>query len=143
MPMPPVLAPRTSFADGARWAKQAFPVRDALFLVAFAAVYAAAYIYGNRIPAPAPIWLPDAVLVGVLLKAFIAVLLLRRFDGHALHFDSLRAIGIYIACAVVAAPAISALIGAAGRVTLGEQYWAAWIVWFLGDALACLLLAPA
>src|SRR5690349_1582363 len=131
MPMPPVLAPRTSFADGARWAKQAFPVRDALFLVAFAAVYAAAYIYGNRIPAPAPIWLPDAVLVGVLLltyprrwvglvaavviirllpsfapgvpfallilfllgdllKAFIAVLLLRRFDGHALHFDSLR-----------------------------------------------------
>jgi len=159
-------------------------LREALSLALFAVVYAASYIYGNHLPSPAPIWLPDAVLLsallltnprrwiglilvvicirllpplsssvpfallilfllGDLLKAFIAMLLLRRFGGYPVHFDNMRAAGVYIVCAVIAAPALSACIGAAGRMTLGADYWSAWIVWFLGDALACLLIAPA
>ena len=78
-----------------------------------------------------------------LLKVLIAVLLLRRFGRESLRFDSLRAVGAYLACAVVAAPALSAFIGAAGRATQGAGYWQAWMVWFLGDALASLLIAPA
>src|SRR5262249_28178128 len=78
-----------------------------------------------------------------LLKALLAVLLLRRFAGSQLRFDSLRTVGLYVVCAVVAAPALSAFIGAAGRAALGAEYWSAWMIWFLGDALASLLIAPA
>ncbi|HEU4784570.1 MAG TPA: MASE1 domain-containing protein [Ktedonobacterales bacterium] len=182
--MPPVPVRRTALADSIRRASHNLLLREALFLALFAVMYTASYVYGNRLPSPAPIWLPDAVLLsallltarrrwagiilivvvirllpplapsvpysllalfllGDLLKAFIAVLLLRRFGGYVLHFDSMRAVGVYIACAVIAAPAMSACIGAAGRLTLGGDYWSAWIVWFLGDALACLLIAPA
>lgn len=184
--MQPVSAPRTriALAGSIRWARRATPWREGVFLALFTLVYTASYIYGNHLPSPAPIWLPDAVLLsallltprrqwvglilivvcirllpplapsvpfillalfllGDLLKAFVAVLLLRRFGGYFPRFDSMRGVGIYIACAVVAAPAISACIGAAGRVTFGDHYWSAWIVWFLGDALACLLIAPA
>ncbi|HEY7342849.1 MAG TPA: MASE1 domain-containing protein [Ktedonobacterales bacterium] len=182
--MPLVPMPRASLAESVRRAIRDLSLREALYLTLFAVVYAASYIYGNHLPSPAPIWLPDAVLLsallltpqrrwaglilvvvcirllpplsssipfvllvlfllGDLLKAFIAVLLLRRFGGHFPRFDSMRAVGVYIACAVIAAPAISASIGAAGRVTLGDHYWSAWIVWFLGDALACLLIVPA
>ena len=184
MPMPTVPVPRTSLAESVRWATRVLPLREALFLALFAVMYTASYIYGNRLPSPAPIWLPDAVLLsallltsprrwvgiilvvvcirllpplassvpfallalfllGDLLKACIAVLLLRRFGGYFLRFDNMRAVGVYIVCAVIAAPAISACIGAAGRLALGADYWSAWIVWFLGDALACLLIAPA
>jgi signal transduction histidine kinase len=160
------------------------PLRDTLFFAAFVALYVTAYLYCHHLPAPMPIWLPDAVLLSALLltsprrwvglivvvvvirllpplapnvpfiflllfvladliKAFIAVLLLHRFGGDFLRFDSMRAVGTYIACAVIAAPALSATIGAAIGVTHGAHYGTAWIIWFLGDALACLLIAPA
>jgi signal transduction histidine kinase len=90
-----------------------------------------------------PFGLLALYLFGDVLKALVAVLLLRRFGGEHLRFDTLRTVGIYLACAVVAAPALSAFIGAAGRATLGADYWPAWMVWFLGDALANLLIAPA
>lgn len=182
--MPSVAVLRPALAKAVQRITQTFPLREAPFLALFTLVYAASYIYGNHLPSPAPIWLPDAALLsallltpqrrwpalilivvcirllpplasnvpyillalfllGDLLKAFIAVLLLRRFGGYFPRFDSMRSVGVYIACAVVAAPAISACIGAAGRLTLGDDYWSAWIVWFFGDALACLLIAPA
>src|SRR5215472_2125167 len=36
-------------------------------LLGFAVAYLAAYIYGNGLPSPAPLWPPDAILLSALL----------------------------------------------------------------------------
>jgi signal transduction histidine kinase/integral membrane sensor domain MASE1 len=81
-------------------------------------------------------WLNDT------LKTLLAAALLRRFAPRPLSFTTLRAMGIYFACAVLVAPILSAFAGAAGLATLGTPYWQAWRTWFLGDALASLILTP-
>ena len=40
-------------------------------------------------------------------------------------------------------PAVSAFGGAAARAGVGDSYWMAWQQWFLGDALAQLVVTPA
>ncbi|HLJ79915.1 MAG TPA: PAS domain-containing protein, partial [Ktedonobacterales bacterium] len=158
--------------------------RAAWPLLVFAAGYLCAYLYGNALPVPAPLWPPDAVLLAALLvttprrwwlvllmtflirmtpvfapgiptwllpvnwlndvlKALLAAALVRRFVPRPLRFDTLRAMGVYLACAVLAAPLLSAFVGAASRAALGDAYWSAWRTWFLGDALASLIVAPA
>jgi integral membrane sensor domain MASE1 len=149
----------------------------------FAVVYLAAYIYGNGLPSPAPLWPPDAILISAplllspqhwwpyllltlpiwmlpafapgiptwllgvnwlndMFKAVLAAGLVRRFAPRPLGFMTLRAMGVYLACAVVVAPLLSAFMGAAGRTALGTPYWQAWRPWLLGDALANLVLTP-
>jgi signal transduction histidine kinase/integral membrane sensor domain MASE1 len=156
---------------------------QSLPILAFAAAYLAAYVYGNGLPSPAPLWPPDAILLSALLlasprrwwiyllitipirmipafapgvptwllivnllndmlMALIAAVLVRRYASYPLSFTTLRAMGIYLACAVLVAPILSAFVGAACLVTLGTPYWQAWITWFLGDALASLVLTP-
>ena len=36
-------------------------------VLGFAAAYLAAYVYGNGLPSPAPLWPPDAILLSALL----------------------------------------------------------------------------
>jgi PAS domain S-box-containing protein len=48
----------------------------------------------------------------------------------------------FFAVAVLGVPMISAFAGAATRLAIGGAYWSAWQRWFLGDALANLLLTP-
>jgi PAS domain S-box-containing protein len=48
----------------------------------------------------------------------------------------------FFAVAVLGVPMISAFGGAATRLAIGSGYWSAWQQWFLGDALANLLLTP-
>ena len=157
--------------------------RSAIPFIGFGAAYLAAYIYGNGLPTPAPLWPPDAILLSALLltsprrwwiyllitlpirivpflapggptwllilnwlndglKALLTVALIRRFAPRPLRFTTLRAMGIYLACAVLVPPMLSAFLGAAGLATLGIPYWQAWRTWFLGDALANLILTP-
>jgi signal transduction histidine kinase/integral membrane sensor domain MASE1 len=152
-------------------------------LLGFTAAYLAAYIYGNGLPRPAPLWPPDAILLSALLLApprrwrlyvlltlpirmlpplapgvplwllvvnwlndtftiLLAAGLVRRFAPRPLRFTTLQAMGIYLTCAVLVAPALSAFVGAAGLATLGIPYWHVWWTWFLGDALASLILTP-
>jgi signal transduction histidine kinase/integral membrane sensor domain MASE1 len=170
------LSLRTREGWQALW-RFAFPV------LGFAAAYLAAYVYGNGLPSPAPLWPPDAILLSALLlssprrwwlyllltlpirmlpafapgvptwllvvnwlndtlKAVLAAVLVRRFAPRPLGFTTLRAMGVYLASAVLVAPILSAFVGAAGLVTLGTPYWQAWKTWFLGDVLASLVLAP-
>jgi PAS domain S-box-containing protein len=90
-----------------------------------------------------PFWLLTVNWLNDTLKVLLAAVLVRRFAPRPLRFTTLRAVGIYLTCAVLAAPVLSAFIGAAGRSALGTPYWQAWWTWFLGDALASLVLTPA
>jgi PAS domain S-box-containing protein len=153
-------------------------------IVVFAVGYCFAYLFGNSLQSPAPLWPPDAVLLAALLltsprrwwmyvlvtipirllpalapgmplwllllnlvndsfKGLLAALLVRSFLHGRPRFARLRECVIFVSCAVVAAPLLSACVGAAGRAALGAAYWPAWVTWFLGDALANLVLVPA
>jgi PAS domain S-box-containing protein len=80
-------------------------------------------------------------VVAGLLEIFVAAVGVRRFAGGLRAFDSLRSLAAYIIVAVVLAPFISAFVAAfAGAI---ENYWFYWRVWFLSEALAYLMLAPA
>jgi signal transduction histidine kinase/integral membrane sensor domain MASE1 len=91
----------------------------------------------------APLWLLVLNWLNDTLKILLAAGLVRRFAPRPLRFTTLRAMGIYLTCAVLVAPALSAFVGAAGLSALGTHYWQAWWTWFLGDALATLILTPA
>ena len=75
--------------------------------------------------------------VGEILLVAAAV---RLFAGGRNAVNSTRGLAIYIAV-VVGASALSALVGAlAGG---SQSYWFYWRAWFLSEALAFLMLAPA
>ncbi|HXV80591.1 MAG TPA: MASE1 domain-containing protein [Candidatus Binatia bacterium] len=74
-------------------------------------------------------------------EIFIAAIGVRRFAGGLRAFDSLRSLVAYIIIAVILAPLISAFVAAFAGTT--NNYWFYWRVWFLSEALAYLMLAPA
>jgi PAS domain S-box-containing protein len=91
----------------------------------------------------APAWFLVAAFLNDSLKALVAATLLRRaLPGRGIRFDCLRDFWIYLAAAVLAAPAISGIAGAATWIALGRGFWPTWRNWFLGDALANLVLTP-
>jgi PAS domain S-box-containing protein len=76
--------------------------------------------------------------LGEILVATVGV---RRFAGGLRAFDTLRGLVAYVVIAVVLAPFLSAFVAAFAGGTQG--YWFYWRVWFLSEALAFLVLAPA
>jgi PAS domain S-box-containing protein len=89
-----------------------------------------------------PTWLLLVNWLNDTLKILLAVVLIGRFAPRPLRHTSLRAMSIYLACAVLVAPILSASVGAAGLAALGTPYWQAWGTWFLGNVLASLILTP-
>ena len=77
------------------------------------------------------------------VKGVVAALLLRRFMRNPLRFGSVWDFATFVAIAVVLIPAVSAFGGAAVREALGADYWQSWLEWFMGDALAQLIVTPA
>jgi signal transduction histidine kinase len=78
------------------------------------------------------------------LKGILAACLLQRGSGDSIRFDSVRRYATYLGIAVLLAPAFSALFGALTRsLALGHSFWPAFGQWFLGDALANLVVTPA
>jgi integral membrane sensor domain MASE1 len=80
------------------------------------------------------------ILAG-LIEIFIAAVGVRRFAGGLRAFESLYSLVAYIIIAAVLAPAVSAFVAALAGTN--ENYWFYYRVWFLSDALAYLMLAPA
>ena len=76
------------------------------------------------------------------VKAVIGAALLRRFMLDPIRFMSVRDFGVYCLIAVLAIPAVSAFAGAYTRAHWGADYWTSWEQWFLGDALAQLIVTP-
>ncbi len=83
-----------------------------------------------------------AVYLNDCAKAILSAWLLRRFMADPFRFTSMRDFGVFFAVAVLLSPALSALGGAAARGTIGHDFWPAWGQWFLGDALAGLIVTP-
>ncbi len=78
-----------------------------------------------------------------LIKTLLVATGLRRFLKNPTRFHNLRDFGIFILFAVVLAPVLSAFEGAGSRYFLGHDFWPTWRRWYLGDALANLVLTPA
>jgi signal transduction histidine kinase len=76
------------------------------------------------------------------LKAIFSAYILRRFARGPVRLDSLYQFGLFFCTAVVVSPALSALGGAAGRISLGQPFWDVWYRWFLSCALVALAVTP-
>src|SRR5262245_365870 len=95
------------------------------------------------VPPDMPVWFLPACFINDSLKAVLSASLLQRGPLVGMWFNSLRGFAKYLWVAVALSPALSAFGGAASRVALGAEFWTAWKQWFLGDALASLVLTPA
>jgi PAS domain S-box-containing protein len=75
-------------------------------------------------------------------KGLVAAGLLRRYMRNPLRFETVWDFALFVAVAVVLVPAVSAFGGAAVREAMGADYWRSWLEWFMGDALAQIVLTP-
>jgi len=80
-------------------------------------------------------------IVAGLLEILIAAIGVRRFAAGIKAFEAPQSLIAYFAIAVGVAPCVSAFVGAVPGGA--ESYWFYWRVWFLSEALAYLVLAPA
>jgi PAS domain S-box-containing protein len=94
------------------------------------------------VPSGTPLWFLLACVVNDSLKALLAAWLLRGVSRPPVWLESLRGFIRYFLVAVTLSPALSAAAGAMSRVYFGDKFWTAWSNWFLGDALASLMLTP-
>ena len=95
------------------------------------------------VPAEPPLWFRAAAFANDSLKALLSAVILRRVLRDPTRFDRLRDFVVFVIVAVLAVPNLSALGGAAAWHALGREFWPAWRGWFLGDAMATLLMVPA
>ncbi len=83
-----------------------------------------------------------AVYINDCAKAVLAALLLKRFLSDPIRLTSMRDLGFYCLFAVALVPLLSAFGGAAARSALGSPFWASGEQWFLGNAMASLVITP-
>jgi len=76
------------------------------------------------------------------LKGVVGALVMRRVMKDPLRFASVREFLLYGLWIVALIPAASAVGGASARYGLGYDYWQAFEQWFLGDAVAQLVVTP-
>ncbi|HEX9822115.1 MAG TPA: ATP-binding protein [Methylomirabilota bacterium] len=97
-----------------------------------------------RLDSPLPLALILALFVTNCSESLIAAAVVRRlgFTASGL-FDSLRAAGVFIACAGFVAPFASSFADAAAASVLGgKDYWLVWETRFFANALTALTLVP-
>ena len=80
-----------------------------------------------------------------IARALVAAVLLQRFFRGSPHLNSIRALSLFVFCAVLVAPAVAATIGAANVVLhrASPDYWHSWSAWFISNALTGLVILPA
>lgn len=97
----------------------------------------------TNLPPNSHFWLLADNFANDLIKTLLVATGLRRFLKNPVRFHNLRDFGIFIFFAVILAPVLSAFEGAGSRYFLGHDFWPTWRRWYLGDALANLVLTPA
>jgi PAS domain S-box-containing protein len=90
-----------------------------------------------------PLWVLSASYLLDSGKGLVAALALRRFLIHPLRLESIRDFIVFVLIAVLLVPAAFAFGGATMRAALDTDYWTTWKQWFMGDALAQLIVTPA
>ena len=94
------------------------------------------------VSADLPLWFLLTTFAIDSAKGLLAAVALRRFLRNPVRFETVRDFALYCLFAVLLVPAASAFGGAAARHFLGYGYWPAWEQWFLGNALAQLVVTP-
>jgi PAS domain S-box-containing protein len=89
-----------------------------------------------------PDWFVIAVYLNDCLKAALAAILLRRFLPDPFRLNSMRDLGVYFGVAVCLVPLLSAFGGALTGIGVTRPFWATFDQWFLGDAMAGLIITP-
>ena len=89
-----------------------------------------------------PFWLIPANYLNDILKAIVGASILRWLNSGPPKLGTITGLLQFFLVAVILTPALSAFGGAATGWSLGREFWQAWQIWFLGDALANLILAP-
>ena len=90
-----------------------------------------------------PLWFLLTAFANDSVKGIVAAALTRRaLGGRPIRFDVLHDLWRYLFAAVLFAPALSAVAGAAAWMAIGQEFWATWRSWFLGDAIANLVCTP-
>jgi signal transduction histidine kinase len=79
-------------------------------------------------------------VVAGITEYLIDAVAVRRLAGGLRVFDSLRGLVVYICTAVLLAPLISSFVAVASTT---DNYWFYWRAWFLAEATAFVMLAPA
>jgi len=91
----------------------------------------------------APLWFVLATSANDMIKATLAAYLLRRLRYGSSHPATMPELATFLGVCVFFVPILSAIAGAATRSLLGYGFWVSWYQWFLGDALANVVLTPA
>lgn len=93
-------------------------------------------------PVDVPLWFLLATFAIDSAKGLLTATLLRHVLVNPLRFATIREFALYGILAVLLVPAIFAFGGAAARHLLGHDYWLTWEQWFLGNAVAHLIVTP-
>jgi len=90
--------------------------------------------------------LPESLLfsLGNSLEAVLGAWLVLRYAGTRLTLSTLREISILVLCAAILSPVAGATIGSTTVIALmgGSSFWQTFAMWWSGDALGVLLIAP-
>ena len=89
-----------------------------------------------------PLLFLATVFANDCIKAMLAAWLLQRFLDDPIRFNSMRDFGVYFLFVVILVPMLSAFGGAGSRVLLGHSYWSSFEQWFIGDAMASIIVTP-
>lgn len=111
-----------------------------LWWIVFLAVWPVRLLAG--VPHGTPLWFWLTSIVNDSLKAFLAAWLLHRMLGRRLRLNTFHEWLIFLGVAATAVPLISAIGAAPARYALGEPLWSAGYQWFMGDALAQVVVTP-
>jgi PAS domain S-box-containing protein len=95
------------------------------------------------VPPDVPAWFLLATFATDSAKGLLTAAILRRYIRNPLRLETTGEFAVFGLIAVLLVPAVSAFGGAAARSALGYSYWLAWQQWFLGDALAHLIVTTA
>jgi integral membrane sensor domain MASE1 len=88
------------------------------------------------------VWFIVTSMLNDVSKAFFSAWLLQRLVRRPIQLNTLREFRIFVSVAAGLSPLLSALAGAATRSALGNPVLEPYR-WFLGDALAQVVVTPA
>src|SRR5882672_355914 len=97
----------------------------------------------SPVSAGLPVWFLLSTFAIDGVKGLVSASALRALIPNPARLKTVREFALYCAIAVVLVPATMALAGASARSVLGFEFWTAWEQWFMGNAVAHLVITPA
>ncbi len=89
-----------------------------------------------------PLWFLLATYAIDSARGVLTALVLRRAMRNPVRFETVHEFAAFCLWAVLLIPVASAFAGASARHALGHEFWPSWEQWFLGNALAHLVVTP-